>query len=114
VSYSRVDQDFAFSLAAALKNAGVAIWIDQFEIVVGQDWRAELEKNLDTSSSCIVIISPDYVDSEYCRKELHRANELKIPILPVLLRTIEPARWPLAIQGLQYVSFPVTECRSRF
>jgi hypothetical protein len=82
VSYSRADQSFAFSLAAALKNGGVAIWIDQFEIVVGQDWRAELEKNLNTSSGCIVIISPDYVDSEYCRKRTPSRKRAENPYSP--------------------------------
>ncbi len=105
ISYSRVDQDFAFRLAASLKNAGVATWIDQFEIRVGQHWQREIEKALNTSSGCIAILSPDYVASEICRNELDRASDLKVPIYPVLLRRFDPASRPLSIQSLQHASF---------
>jgi ribosomal protein S18 acetylase RimI-like enzyme len=105
VSYSRPDQEFAFFLAAALKNAGVPTWIDQLEIVVGEVWRNKIEEALNTASTCIAVLSPHYVASEYCCKELARANELELPMLPLLLHAVERSRWPLALQGIQYQSF---------
>jgi HEAT repeat protein len=109
VSYRSIEADFALKLASSLKNAGVRIWMDRLDggIKDGEDWRRSIEQAL-TKESCasvIAILSPDYVTSEYCRNELARANRLKIPIYPVLLRTVPDEQWPLEIERLQYIDF---------
>ena len=38
VSYARLDQDFVLQLAQALKEQGVSIWIDQWDIPLGANW----------------------------------------------------------------------------
>lgn len=106
ISYCNIEADFALKLAVDLKNRGVRIWMAKLDgIVVGMDWREAIQNAINDSAAMVAILSPNYVDSEYCKKELARANTLKLPIFPVLLRSVEAKRWPLAIEGIQYEDF---------
>jgi hypothetical protein len=106
LSYRSIEADFALKLAADLKNAGVKLWMDRLDGIRGGDeWRRSIEEAL-TVGSCaamIAAVSPDYVEAEYCRKELSRANRLKIPIFPVMLRPVPDDKIPLEIEGVQWL-----------
>jgi hypothetical protein len=106
LSYRSIEADFALKLAADLKNAGVRLWMDRLDgIYVGMDWRDAIQNAINTCIAMLAVLSPDYVESEYCRKELARANDLKRPIFPVLLGPVKKENWPLVIQGVQYEDF---------
>jgi len=108
LSYRSIEADFALRLAADLKNAGVCIWMDRLDGIRGGDeWRRRIEEAL-TEKACvamIAVVSPDYCKAEYCRKELARANRLRIPVFPALIRSVPEADWPLEIEGFQYIDF---------
>ncbi len=107
VSYRHgLETEFALKLAADLKNAGLEVWIDRLDgIKGGIDWRASIERSINTCAALVPVLSPDYLDSTYCRNELARADDLKRPTFPVLLRPVAPADWPISIQRLQYEDF---------
>ena len=110
VSYSHLDDDFALKLAADLKNIGVSIWIDRFDgigLSPSEDWRKTIEMAItkDNANALISVISPNYINSKYCMKEIARADRLDIPIIPVLLQDIEDDSWPLEIEREQYADF---------
>jgi hypothetical protein len=112
LSYRSIEADFALRLAADLKNSGVRLWMDRLDGIRGRDqWRRQIEKALteETCAAMIAAVSPDYCKAGYCRKELSHANRLKIPIFPVLIRTLPEEDWPLEIEGIQYIDF----CRWR-
>lgn len=108
LSYRSLERDFALALAADLKNAGLRLWMDVLDvgIKIGDDWVLELQNAIDNCVGMIAILSPDYVASKYCRRELKRADTLGRPIFPVLLRELStPTDWPFEIQEKQYVDF---------
>jgi HEAT repeat protein len=106
LSYRNIEADFALKLAADLKNAGVRLWMDRLDgITVGMDWRDAIQQAINDCAAMIAVLSPDYIESEYCRKEMARANTLKRPIFPVLLRPVDPKEWPFVIEGVQYEDF---------
>ena len=107
ISYRSIEVDFALKLSADLKNAGVNIWMDRLDagIKVGDDWIQSLQDALDNCGSFIAILSPDYVESKYCRRELKRADSYDRPIYPLLLRQLEDKKWPLEIQEKQFIDF---------
>lgn len=110
VSYSHLDDDFALKLAADLKNIGISIWIDRFDgigLSPSDDWRKTIEMAIteDNANALIPVISPNYINSKYCMKEIARADRLDIPIIPVLLQDIEDDSWPLEIEREQYADF---------
>jgi hypothetical protein len=107
ISYRSTEADFTLRLAADLKNRGVNVWVDRLDggIQGGDEWRREIEQAVNTCAAMITVLSPDYVTSKYCRREMNRADDLERPIFPVVLRQIPKEDWPLEIQGIQYTDF---------
>lgn len=105
LSYRSAEADFALRLAADLKNAGVHLWMDRLDIQPGDDWNRALVQSLNTCSGLIAILSPGYVNSDYCKRELARAGRMRRQIFPVLLQPIAETDWPLEIERLQQIDF---------
>jgi len=106
LSYRSIEADFALKLAADLKNAGVSLWMDRLDgIQVGMDWRNAIQEAINGCTAMIAVISPDYVQSAYCRNELARADALRRPIFPIMLHPVRAEDWPMEIQRVQYEDF---------
>ena len=105
LSYRSTEADFALQFAADLKNAGVRLWMDRLELKPGDDWQQELAKALDSCSAMLAVLSPDYVKSRYCMRELARADQHRKRLIPVILRPVPEAEWPLELQRQQYIDF---------
>jgi HEAT repeat protein len=105
LSYRSLETDFALRIAADLKNAGIALWMDRLDIRPGDDWMLALERAVNDCAAMIVVLSPDYVVSEHCRRELQRAARLKRPIFPLLLRPVTEPDVPMEIEGKQHIDF---------
>jgi HEAT repeat protein len=105
LSYSSKEIDFALKLATDLKNAGINLWMDRLDIKPGEDWRKSLQAGIDLSSAVLVILSESSLQSQYCQREIARADRLGNPIVPILLTPLSAADWPLEIERQQYVDF---------
>ena len=107
LSYRSLERAFALQLCAALRNAGVHLWVDCLPegIRPGDDWPQTLEAALDTCHAMIVVLSRGYVASKICRRELHRADRLGRTIFPVLLEPLGATELPLEVERLQYIDF---------
>src|SRR5690606_16385909 len=51
------------------------------------------------------VLTPEYVASRYCQRELARADRFAHPIFPLLLHTIPETDWPMEIERQQYIDF---------
>ncbi len=105
LSYRSSQVDFALRLAVDLKNAGVNLWMDRLDIVPGDDWLKSLQKAVNDCSAMITVLSPEYVKSKYCQRELARADRLERIVFPVLLFPIPEDEWPLEMERRQYIDF---------
>ena len=105
LSYRSTEVDFALKLAASLKNAGVNLWMDRLDIRPGEDWRKALEDALHNSAAMIAVLSPGYVSSKYCQRELARVDRYGRAIFPVLLGQLTEEQLPLEIERQQHVDF---------
>ena len=90
ISYRSFEGEFATRLGRDLLNAGVGVWLDAMDMGIhgGEDWPRRLEQGIDNCAGCICVLSPDYVESKYCLRELQRADKRGAPIIPVLLRPL--------------------------
>jgi hypothetical protein len=106
ISYRSIEQDFALQLARDVLQAGYPVWMDRLHgILPGDEWRHSLEQGVNNSVALLACLSPNYVDSTWCRRELQRADSLHKPIFPVLIGPVADDRWPLEIQDKQYADF---------
>lgn len=94
ISYSREDAEWVkrlrTHLAPLLQDDQLDLW-DDSKIQPGDDWRAEIRAALDSSSAAILLISPDFVASDFIRKNellplLEAAEKQGKVILPIHVR----------------------------
>jgi hypothetical protein len=99
-SYSRHDSEFTLKLAKDLRAAGAPVWLDQLDISPGRHWDTAVEKAISVSSSLLVVLSPDSIQSENVMDEVSYALEEGKLVIPVLYRD---CKIPLRLRRLQYI-----------
>lgn len=93
--YAHEDRSFMQKLRKYLRQLEreglITIWSD-IDIDAGSEWEREIEKHLNTAHIILLLISPDFTNSDYCTgKEMKRAMERheqnEACVIPVMLRT---------------------------
>ncbi len=80
ISYSHRDERLRGRLEVHLKllqrEGLIETWQDR-DIEAGEEWKRKIDENLERADIIILLISPDFLASEYCyEKEMRRALEL--------------------------------------
>jgi hypothetical protein len=103
----------------SIKREGlVKIWYDR-DITAGKDWEQEIDEHLNTAQIILLLVSPDFIYSEYCySKEMKRAMERdklgEVRTIPIILRPTDWQNTPLGkLQALPKDSKPITTWRNR-
>ena len=81
VSYSREDakwrRKFVVMLAPDVRERRLEVWSDDCN-VVGKQWRPQLRDAIRRSRAALLLISPDYLASEFImEQELPRADQAR-------------------------------------
>jgi hypothetical protein len=97
VSYDHRDGSYARKLAAALRQRGFQVWIDD-RLDPSTSWPRTLQEQLDASAAVIVLMTSGAYTRDWVQNELARAQAKGIPLFPLLL---EGDVW-LALQSTQY------------
>jgi hypothetical protein len=96
LSYSRKDKVFKDELNNHLsqlrRNKKIKSWND-YEILPGQEWETEILKNLNNADIILLLISSDFLASDYCTKEmllaLERHKKGTSVVVPIILRACD-------------------------
>jgi hypothetical protein len=88
ISHASEDKDgFVRPLAIALQSCGLKVWYDEFTLKVGDSLRRSIDRGLINSKYGIVVISPNFLNKEWPRRELDGLVSLEVDgrkvILPV-------------------------------
>lgn len=107
ISYSHENEDFVNKLAAHLVKAKANVWVDQWELHVGDSLIAKIQTAIQQASALIVVLSEASVASEWCKKELNAGlirelEEKRVVVLPLLL---EDCELPLFLRDKMYADF---------
>jgi hypothetical protein len=107
ISYSHEDKVFAQRLAANLVKERANVWIDAWELNVGDSLLGKIQSAITGASALVVILSRASIQSEWCRKELtaglmRELSEKRVIVLPALL---EDCEIPLFLQDKLYADF---------
>jgi DNA polymerase III delta prime subunit len=78
----------------------IAPWHDR-QIPVGSEWTGEINKHLDTATIILLLISPDFLASDYCydiemQRAIERHKSGEAHVIPIILR---PCSWQSAPFG---------------
>lgn len=107
ISYSHKDKRFVDKFAAQLVAHKAKVWLDRWELHVGDSLIIKVQDAISGSSALLVILSKESVQSEWCKKELsaglvRELEEKRIVVLPVL---IEDCDIPMFLRDKLYADF---------
>ena len=101
-SYSRADERTVRGVVAALRERGIATFLDRDSLPPGQPWPALLAKHIEDSRSVLVFVGPTGMGAWQQRERdvalVRQAREPGFPIIPVLLPGVDDP--PLGFLGL--------------
>src|SRR5437588_12178849 len=89
-------------------------WSDR-NIDAGKDWVKEIDSNLNTANIILLLISPDFVHSDYCysiemKRALERHENGTASVIPIILRPGDYIGAPFSkLQALPVDAIPVTD-----
>jgi serine/threonine protein kinase len=122
LSYSHADDKHRIELVkhlAGLKRQGlISGWHDRL-IQPGTQWSDEIDTHINSSSVILLLISKDFLASEYCnnvevRRAMERHNTGDACVIPVILKPVVWNNEPFAkLQGLPKDGKPITTWRNR-
>jgi hypothetical protein len=103
-SYAQEDATWLSKLEAhlsLLKRQGfVSLWHHRL-LVAGADWSHEIDTHLNTASIILLLISADFLNSDYCygvemQRALARHAVGEAQVIPILLRPVDHSSAPFA------------------
>lgn len=89
-------------LSPLLRQGLIEMWHDR-NISAGTKWEEEIDKHLNEANIILLLISPDFINSDYCygkemKRALERDKRREARIIPVILR---PVYWQGVLGTLQ-------------
>jgi tetratricopeptide (TPR) repeat protein len=108
ISYSHRDSEKGMKLHNHLKHGRIELFYDKTTIGWGSEWEIELKKGLRESHYLISCLSPSYLESKWCGKEVqlfleeHGKEAVKGKLLPVLFEAC-PEPLPPPLDEIQYI-----------
>ncbi len=90
ISYSHVDKATADAACATLENAGIRCFIAPRDINPGAEWGAAIVNAIDTSRVLVVIFSASANSSRQISREVERAINAGIPVVPMRIEDVAP------------------------
>jgi hypothetical protein len=110
ISYAREDWKEANDIYTRLLSEGFKPWIDQFDLLPGQDWNFIIKKAIQEADYFIVLLSKNSNKKEsFFRKEFRWGLEVQqeklkegIYLIPVML---EECEIPEELNAMQWVKF---------
>jgi TIR domain len=107
ISYSHQDSDFVSALAVRLAKQNTHVWIDTWEINVGDSLIDKVQNAIQDAGALLVVLSKASVESEWCKKELNAGlvrelEEKRVVVLPLLK---EDCIIPIFLREKKYADF---------
>lgn len=114
--YARADQSYLLELRKRLiplqREGLIAIHTD-IDVSPGEEWEPKIQQYLNTAHVILLLVSPDFIASDYCysnemKRALERHKEGKVLVIPILLRAVDLHRLPFgSIQCLPTDAKPI-------
>ncbi|BAZ28701.1 hypothetical protein NIES4074_11350 [Cylindrospermum sp. NIES-4074] len=116
-SYAHEDERLRNELAKHLKllerQQVIKSWFDR-DITAGNEWEKEIEKQLNAAQVILLLISPDFLASDFCwsvelKRAMERHEAREACVIPIILREVDWHSAPFGkLQALPKNAEPVT------
>ena len=88
VSYAHKNDAAVLEIISTLQSRGFRVWYDE-GIEAGSEWPESIASHLERAQLVLAFLSPAYLRSDNCRKEMHYALTKKKPVINVYLEPTE-------------------------
>lgn len=107
ISHSYKDKDFVIKLAKDLMANGIKVWLDEWNLGIGDSIADSISKAIEESRFVFLVMSPDYFVSAWATQEWNMAmhaemSEKSIRTIPIYYRNSEI---PPILQTKQWADF---------
>jgi hypothetical protein len=103
ISHSARDADWARSFARALKDRGVSVWFDEFEIRPGESFPDALEAGLRNSDVLVPLVDAESSWKPSLFFELGAAIGMGKRVVPIVPKGLDPNVLPLNVRQRRYL-----------
>jgi hypothetical protein len=101
ISYSKLDKPTADALCATMESHGIRCWIAPRDVVPGADWGEAIVKAIGGCRVMVLIFSSHANSSRQVRREVQRAFERELTVIPFRVENVAP------VEALEYYIGPV-------
>ena len=95
ISHSPKDADWARLFAQALKERGVPVWFDEFDVKPGESWRDALEAGLRGSNVLVTLVDQESSSRANLFFELGAAIGMGKRVVSIVPKGTDPDALPL-------------------
>src|ERR1700737_5079665 len=94
--YAREDEPLLNKLKTHLRplqrQGLIDVWYDR-DISAGTEWEREISQHLNASQVILLLVSPDFMNSDYCygiemKRAMERHEREEVRIIPIVLRPV--------------------------
>ena len=104
VSYNHADSDIVYDIISELHSRGYRIWHDN-GIPHGANFVDKLADEITNCSVFFSFLSTQYINSDYCKSELHYAFSEKRTVIPIKLDHVKlPSGIKFRFAAINYIS----------
>lgn len=103
ISHSARDADWARLFAQALKQRGVTVWFDEFDVRPGESLRDALESGLRSSDVLVALFDPDNPAKPNLFFELGAAIGMGKKVVSIVPKEVNPDSLPLDVRLRRYL-----------
>src|SRR5438270_10348798 len=103
-----------------LKRQGIInLWHDR-NISAGTEWEREIDNHLNSARIILLLISPDFLDSDYCysiemKRAMERHEQEEARVIPIILRPVYWSKTPFGkLQALPSDGKPIISSHWHF
>ena len=111
ISYLREDSERVESIAKALKDRGINIWMDKADVKAGEQWEKKIRVIFEKSEFCILCLSESALatrgffqhEIKYAEAKQNKRGDNDVYTIPVLLEALASDKIPVDLRGLHFV-----------
>lgn len=109
ISYSKKDKNTALLIASLLTENDIHVWMDDFNVKVGDTVVSTIEAGIKEADYFIVLLSESSIKSEWVKQEIelayitnHERNKPKI--IPIVVEGLNPNKIPKLLMDIRWLT----------
>jgi hypothetical protein len=98
ITHSPKDKAWVRSFARALEGQGAAVWLDEWELRAGDDWREALERGLRASDVLACVVTPESAQQPTLWFEVGAAVGMGKRVIPIVPEDFDASALPYSLR----------------